>query len=242
MRANRPRPPALLLVLAWAWLPLLAGGCRPTTAELDAQEEQLPRMEEAKRRERDDDIDGAVAIYRDLLARDPHLAKAHLELGLLMDKHRRDDVAAIYHYRQYLELRPETEKRAMIEQLVQFAEFSLATSITNHPSALVGEITRLQEQIAVLEADLGQARSQIDALKQTLARERNRTSGSPASTPPAASASGPRTYRVQRGDTLSRIAQKVYNDSTQWNRIYQANRAALKSPTDLVPGQTLTIP
>lgn len=234
---------AIVMMLPWA-------GCKKDTAELDAMERRLPRMEEAKRRERSGDIDGAVELYRDVLAENPNLAKAHLELGLLVDDRYQDDVTAIYHYRRYLELRPDTEKRAMLEQLIQFAEFSFATSITNHPAAVVGEMTRLNEQIAGLEKDLDAARKQITGLKRSLAEAKMRpaTSGQTASGQTASPvetisiAPEPRTYRVQRGDTLSRIAQKVYKDSSKWKKIYEANQESMKSSSDLDVGQVLIIP
>lgn len=49
-------------------------------------------------------------------------------------------------------------------------------------------------------------------------------------------------YTVQKGDTLWKIANKVYGDSTKWARIYDANRDQLKNPNDLKVGRVLQIP
>ena len=49
-------------------------------------------------------------------------------------------------------------------------------------------------------------------------------------------------YTVKKGDTLSRIARKVYGNRTDWKPIYQANRDTLKSPHALKVGQVLKIP
>lgn len=49
-------------------------------------------------------------------------------------------------------------------------------------------------------------------------------------------------YTVQKGDTLWKIAGKVYGDSTKWARIYDANRDQLKNPNDLKVGRVLQIP
>ncbi|MBI3332716.1 MAG: LysM peptidoglycan-binding domain-containing protein [Candidatus Omnitrophica bacterium] len=49
-------------------------------------------------------------------------------------------------------------------------------------------------------------------------------------------------YTVQRGDTLEKIAAKVYGDSSQWRRIYKANQDKLKGPNRIYPGQKLVIP
>lgn len=50
------------------------------------------------------------------------------------------------------------------------------------------------------------------------------------------------TYTVQKGDTLEKIAKKVYGDTKRWPKIYKANREAIKNPNKLYPGQRLTVP
>lgn len=59
---------------------------------------------------------------------------------------------------------------------------------------------------------------------------------------PTAPLAPPSTYTVQKGDTLEKIAKKVYGDARRWPRIYQANRQALTNPNRVYPGQELTIP
>ena len=53
-------------------------------------------------------------------------------------------------------------------------------------------------------------------------------------------------YRVwiwqETGDTLWRIAQKVYGDKDKWPLIYQANRDKIHDPNKIYPKQVLRIP
>ncbi len=49
-------------------------------------------------------------------------------------------------------------------------------------------------------------------------------------------------YTVESGDTLSRISKEVYGDSSQYMKIFEANKPMLKSPDEIYPGQTLRIP
>lgn len=61
----------------------------------------------------------------------------------------------------------------------------------------------------------------------------------------AASAGGQsatRTYKVQSGDTLSKIAKDFYGNANEYNRIFEANRDKLESPDKIRPGQELVIP
>ena len=46
----------------------------------------------------------------------------------------------------------------------------------------------------------------------------------------------------ETGDTLWRIAQKVYGDKDKWPLIYEANRDVLKDPHKIYPKQVLKIP
>lgn len=51
-----------------------------------------------------------------------------------------------------------------------------------------------------------------------------------------------RTYRIQAGDTLQSIARKVYGTSRGWERILEANRQVIASPTRIRAGVLLKIP
>ena len=51
------------------------------------------------------------------------------------------------------------------------------------------------------------------------------------------------TYTVQPGDTLSKIAEKVYGDGNQWRLIYEANRNVIRgNPDQIQVGMVLVIP
>ena len=59
----------------------------------------------------------------------------------------------------------------------------------------------------------------------------------------AAAADAPvRTYKVVSGDTLNGIARKLYQNSSQWPKILEANKGTLEDPTKLKPGMILIIP
>lgn len=49
-------------------------------------------------------------------------------------------------------------------------------------------------------------------------------------------------YTVGKNDTLQKISKKLYGTTKKWTAIYEANKATLKSPDRLYPGQVLNIP
>ena len=49
-------------------------------------------------------------------------------------------------------------------------------------------------------------------------------------------------YTVETGDTLSYLALKYYGDQYKWEKIYEANKQAMKSPHSLYVGQKIIIP
>ena len=71
------------------------------------------------------------------------------------------------------------------------------------------------------------------------------TTSAPAIVEPRSEPQAIDAYVVQAGDTLSRIAGKVYGDVSprSWRRIYEANREAIgDDPSRIQVGMTLTIP
>jgi len=63
-----------------------------------------------------------------------------------------------------------------------------------------------------------------------------------AATASAGGSGSGRTYTVQAGDTLSKIAKQFYGNANDYNRIFQANTDKLQNPDQIKVGQELVIP
>lgn len=71
----------------------------------------------------------------------------------------------------------------------------------------------------------------------------NVQSGSSSTAPaPVEPAKTVKTYVVQKGDSLSKIAKQEYGKASDWPKIFEANRDIIKNPDLIHPGQTLKIP
>lgn len=49
-------------------------------------------------------------------------------------------------------------------------------------------------------------------------------------------------YTVKSGDSLSKIAKEVYGNSSDYMKIFEANKPMLSDPDKIYPGQVLRIP
>ncbi|MBI2516018.1 MAG: LysM peptidoglycan-binding domain-containing protein [Opitutae bacterium] len=229
--------------------------------------------------------------------------ESHLEVGLLYLQHINDPVSAIYHFKKYLSLRPNSPQAPLVKQRIDAALREFARTLPAQPldsqlqrvdliatlDKLKVENELLKQQIADLQAGKGVDVSAIGApagsgstVSSTQAPADNKiafnldsiptvrtrpqraeppptpapvtTSRRPAPPPPtrtgaATSPAQPvparnatRKHTVQKGDTLSNLAQRYYGNRAKWRDIFAANRGVMKNEGDLRVGMELTIP
>ncbi|MDX2108656.1 MAG: LysM peptidoglycan-binding domain-containing protein [Verrucomicrobiota bacterium] len=195
--------------------------------------------------------------------------EAHLEAGRIYMDQLKDSISAIYHFRKYLEVKPNSDKSALVRQLIETATKQFAATLPGQPAVgdpdridLMGRIEQLTSENLELRKQLGALGRNPAALRPSAssaapAAPRDsaavptsaptpppRTTAPATTTRPATTTNHPppRSYVVQSGDTLNKISLKVYGNPNRWNDIYQANRDQLASPHSLKVGQTLKIP
>lgn len=227
---------------------LCMAGCSSRVQDADGDEMGHPMMEKAKELGQSGDIQGAVRIYAVLLEKHADMARAHLELALLLDRPGEDYVRAMYHYQRYLDLRTDTQKRKMIEERIRAATMALAEAVSTNEmpvarraAGLSREIKELKVRNANLETQLTRMRIVVSNLhERVLTQDREKVvHQAPTPSPPAPPI---RTIKVRNNDTLRRIAERVYGDQGRWRDIYEANRTLLHMPEDVRVGQILVLP
>src|SRR5258707_487263 len=118
-----------LVPLVGASLLVLSIGCQRTGPVSQAEAEREANYQPGRKLYEQSDFQGAAEFYNRALAINPDFANAHLELGLVCDDKLGDPIAAIYHYRRYLELRPDSEKRQLVMDFIERAKVSLAAKL-----------------------------------------------------------------------------------------------------------------
>ncbi|MBU4211817.1 MAG: hypothetical protein KKD33_04455, partial [Verrucomicrobia bacterium] len=246
-------------IMAVALVVGLLAGCTSQVQEQDALEFNYPAIRKARAKLREGDKQSALALLNRAIDEKPKLAQAHLEVAQLYDDYDRNYVRAIYHYERYLELRPQTEKREMIEGLIRKARIAFVASVAGQVPGLDKQVQALKKDNDRLKQDLRQVRENLarriaapvpsasprSAARLSSPKSVALRSGEPAM--PSLAADGPpiaesaiaepamgpaaadakptsvlagkpagTQYRVQRGDTLSALAARVYHNPRKW--------------------------
>ncbi|MDI6774512.1 MAG: LysM peptidoglycan-binding domain-containing protein [Verrucomicrobiota bacterium] len=226
----------------------LAGGCLPEVASLDKRELGDPLMRRAHAKAVAGDSDGAIKTYMKLIDIEPKIARAHLDIALLFDDGKKDYIRAIYHYQRYLELRPKTEKRGLIESRIRLASQGFAAGAfrpgRTAPPEDIAELKKknaeLREKAAQLqrELDLAQsaARTRVAAVVAAPTGPSHKLAPETARSEDARPAK-PGRYVVQAGERLKEIADR---HGVTIEEIAEAN--GLSNPNRIMTGQELVIP
>ena len=190
----------------------LACGCgRASEDRRDARDRNLRRAQAARDAE---DLDAAIRWCEKALARRPDSPRAHRELALIYDHFKQDYVPALYHYRRYLELRPDSEDRADVEDMLAKCGRAFAAQVAAAPA----------DQPAAVPA-----RAEPPPAPAAAAV-------SPA---PAASTS---VHVVQPGETLGTISARYYGTPAKWSVLFNANRDRVADANNVRVGTRLDIP
>jgi tetratricopeptide (TPR) repeat protein len=236
---------AVLTVLACMAGQAGASGCRHDVGSKDDLDRSLPLVRKAEACRAAGEIDNAIRFYNEALVADPGAARAHLDLALLLHDQRKDPVLAVYHYRQYLVLRPNTEKRLMIESRIRLATQLLSAHNAEAGQLAMKKVELMEQENAALRVNLERLQHEVSTLRAALERTAPAIKAPPAGTAGGRTGGTPginRTYRVRRGDSFASIATQVYGDANEWRRIYEANKDVVPNKDTVPVGAVLAIP
>lgn len=253
------------------WMAVLLLGltaCSQPANVVDEDDE--PDYRRAKRALSEGRNDDALDFFLDVIESRETAPESHLEVGRLYLSHLDDPISAIYHFRQYLRYKPDSEQRTLVEQLIETSKKEFARTLPGQPfegdyervelleivdhlqrsnQALKQQVATLRNQIQDLTGSMPELNYTVpprDTSSSSTARttsQGTQTSGSQTTTSQSnQTTTAARTHKVTSGDTLSSISQKYYGTPNKWMDIYRANQNIMSSPNALRVGQELKIP
>ena len=258
--------PALLLFGA------LMAGCGGDNPVLSSEPDE-PGFREAQRLEKQGRTQEALAAYLKVIAkRGDQAPDSCLDAGLIYLNSIKDPIAAIYYFRKYMELQPNSRQAAYVPGLIDTAKRQFAAALPAHPLENPGSGQDTLEELNRLQRENDELKSELAALRTggqtTIWGAASRpmytpppaaTEASPITAAPlpseevspapaqeparAAPAASVRTHTIVRGDTLFNLAQRYYGNRSKWRDILAANRDQLAGEnTPLRIGMVLKIP
>jgi tetratricopeptide (TPR) repeat protein len=152
----------LIPLLLLGGLLLAPAGCSDSERTSSAAEVDEPAYREGQALLKTGRKQEALNSFLKVIARRGDEApESHLEVGLLCLQHINDPLSAIYHFRKYLALRPNSPQASLIKQRIDaamrdFARTLPAQSLENQPQRvdLVAALDRLKQENEMLKQEL----------------------------------------------------------------------------------------
>ena len=220
---------------------LLAGcedGSRADSRTLDVEDEDFRQGQNFYK---SGEVRKALECYLKVIDKRKGAAESNLEAGR-MYLELQDPLPAIYHFNQYIRMKPTSEQSNLVRQLIKTAEKQFMQQLPGRPmepdalggSDLNAKLRNLQLENEKLKREL----SDYNRTQKGLILPPKTTSEKPAEKPATTEDGKPqrfRQYTVVKGDTLSGIARKVFGDAspTRISAIYNANRDKMTSVNSL---------
>ena len=220
---------------------LLAGcddGTRADSRTLDVDD---PEFRQGQTFHKQGEIRKALECYLKVIDNRKGAAESHLEAGR-MYLELQDPLPAIYHFNQYIRMKPASEQSNIVRQMIKTAEKQFMQQLPGRPmepdalggSDLNAKLRNLQLENEKLKREL----ADYNRTQKGLTLPPKTTGEKTASEKTAAGDEKParfRQYTVAKGDTLTSIARKTYGDAnpSRISAIYNANRDKMTSVTSL---------
>jgi tetratricopeptide (TPR) repeat protein len=223
------------------------------------EEEKEPHFMAGKSCINNMDYKGAIDEFEKALEVSPHSASAHFQLGWLYEEKEPEPATAIYHYEQFLKLRPNSDNAEVIRQHIANCKQDLAKTVLPLPVT-----PGMQHEFEQLAEENKRLRDELEQWKAYAARLQASTNPSPAvasppraaqapapavvqpiptpaspppETRPPASPASARTYVVKAGDSAYSISRRT---GVRLDALLAANPGL--DPKRLRVGQTVVIP
>jgi LysM repeat protein len=197
---------------------LALAGCNQASADKDPAQIDSDSNPNYKQAQQDLDANNpqaAAADYEAALQSNPKLAGAHYELGVIYGDKLSDPISSIYHFKQFLALSPNTDKKDQVQALIDKEGQDFAASLPNNkPQITQADMDQLTSDNAALKKQVDDANTTIAELQDKLKHHEEVAAAStdvaaPSATtdaPPATPAAPPKALPVDQAEAAKGTA------------------------------------
>lgn len=258
----------ILAVLLSVCALVVVGGCSSENSRADRQN---PFYRQGLKLQEEQRFNQAAEAFERCLRHAPASVLAHLQLAMLYEDRLDKPVQALYHYRQYLNkggsnapmaqesmarlqnrlaLRWAESHPSLREALVQQMEIPQGPETetdaetarpTEREKHLMHSIRQLSRLVRRLQSQLRE-RETAGAVLRSSATENSADSARPPASAEKEQTDEADVYTVRPGDTLSRIAERLYGSSSLWPKLEKWNQDRIPDRNRLAPGMKLRAP
>ncbi|QYY35560.1 LysM peptidoglycan-binding domain-containing protein [Ruficoccus sp. ZRK36] len=178
--------------------------------------------------------DEALDAFLKVIEKRKEAPESHLEAGRLYQDFLGDPVAAIYHYRKYLEYQPDSDQAPLVKQMIESAKKDFARQLPGQPYNdeverldLLEIIESVRAENLELKRQLAGARARVEQLEgvavtaPSFSSASTSTTTSRSSTPTTTTRTAPTTTTSRPVSTASRpSAAPAASASTSGMRMY----------------------
>jgi len=158
-------PRSFLLCAAAAMVLAAMPGCGGDAASLSSEMDDSS-YREGQQMERQGRWDEALTAYLKVIDRRGDTApESNLDAGLIYLNHIKDPILAIYHFRKYLELEPNSKQAVYVRGLVDAAKREFARALPGQPLESETEHLGVEEQVARLQRENDELKAENAALR-----------------------------------------------------------------------------
>ena len=154
----------------------LAAGCERADNQMLASEADEPNYRQGQQLVKQGRSQEALSAYLKVIAKRGESApESHLEAGLLYLDQVKDPLAAIYHFRKYLELQPNSRQAVYVKGRIDVAKREFARTLPAQPLENQSERLDMFDQVDRLQRENDQMRAELAAVRGGVSLPQTRT-------------------------------------------------------------------